>query len=56
MSDPIPPVRLGSRLYLAIRPAGDDAATQETAREGQERLVREVWERVVELNYERPGA
>lgn len=56
MSDPIPPVKLGSRLYLAIRPAGDDAATKETAREGQERLVREVWKRVVELNYERPGA
>lgn len=50
----IPDVRLGSRLYLAIRPAGPSAA--ETARQGQERLVREVWKRVTALDYSRPGA
>ncbi|ROV93699.1 hypothetical protein VPNG_08881 [Cytospora leucostoma] len=50
----IPDVRLGSRLYLAVRPAGPSAT--ETARQGQERLVREVWKRVRSLDYERPGA
>ncbi|KAK0714255.1 inositol monophosphatase [Apiosordaria backusii] len=47
-------VRLGSRLYLAIRPAGPSQT--ESGREGQERTVREVWRRVRELDYERPGA
>ncbi|KAK1765453.1 inositol monophosphatase [Phialemonium atrogriseum] len=47
-------VRLGSRLYLAIRPAGPSST--ETGRQGQERLVREVWRRVRELDYRRPGA
>ena len=46
--------RLGSRLYLAIRPAGDSPS--ESAREGQERTVREVWRRVRQLDYSRPGA
>ncbi|RMY50491.1 hypothetical protein D0863_14863 [Hortaea werneckii] len=46
--------RLGSRLYLAIRPAGDSPS--ESAREGQERTVREVWRRVRQLDYPRPGA
>lgn len=50
----IPNVRLGSRLYLAIRPAGPSEA--ETGREGQERVVREVWKRVRTLDYARPGA
>ncbi|KAK7738358.1 hypothetical protein SLS53_006169 [Cytospora paraplurivora] len=50
----IPDVRLGSRLYLAVRPAGSSAT--ETARQGQERLVREVWKRVRSLDYDRPGA
>lgn len=50
----IPEVRLGSRLYLAIRPAGPSAG--ETGRQGQERLVREVWKRVRSLDYSRPGA
>ncbi|KAI3394601.1 hypothetical protein diail_2524 [Diaporthe ilicicola] len=50
----VPEVRLGSRLYLAIRPAG--ASPTETARGGQERLVREVWRRVRGLDYSRPGA
>ncbi|KAL2291722.1 hypothetical protein FJTKL_11927 [Diaporthe vaccinii] len=50
----IPDVRLGSRLYLAVRPAGPSAT--ETARQGQERLVREVWKRVTALDYSRPGA
>ncbi|KAF3385643.1 Protein qutG [Penicillium rolfsii] len=51
---PIGDVRLGSRLYLAIRPAGPSAT--ETGRESQERTVREVWRRVRQLSYARPGA
>ncbi|KAI1333911.1 inositol monophosphatase [Xylariaceae sp. FL0016] len=47
-------VRLGSRLYLAIRPAGPSQT--ETGRQTQERTVREVWKRVRELDYNRPGA
>ena len=47
-------VRLGSRLYLAIRPAGD--SENETGREAQERVVRETWKRVSSLDYSRPGA
>ncbi|KAI0415944.1 inositol monophosphatase [Xylaria grammica] len=47
-------VRLGSRLYLAIRPAGP--SDTETGRQTQERVVREVWKRVRELDYSRPGA
>ncbi|CEJ58875.1 Putative Protein qutG [Penicillium brasilianum] len=51
---PIGDVRLGSRLYLAIRPAGP--SDTETGRESQERTVREVWRRVRQLEYSRPGA
>lgn len=51
---PIESVRLGSRLYLAIRPAGDSKT--ETGRQSQERTVREVWRRVRNLDYSRPGA
>jgi myo-inositol-1(or 4)-monophosphatase len=51
---PIGDVRLGSRLYLAIRPAG--ASATETGRQSQERTVREVWKRVRNLDYNRPGA
>ncbi|KAI0440800.1 inositol monophosphatase [Xylaria telfairii] len=47
-------VRLGSRLYLAIRPAGPSET--ESGRQTQERVVREVWKRVRELDYSRPGA
>ncbi|KAJ5489224.1 Protein qutG [Penicillium diatomitis] len=50
----IPDVKLGSRLYLAIRPAGPSAT--ESGRESQERTVREVWRRVRQLSYSRPGA
>ncbi|OJJ49777.1 hypothetical protein ASPZODRAFT_58515 [Penicilliopsis zonata CBS 506.65] len=50
---PIEDFKLGSRLYLAIRPAGPSST--ETARESQERTVREVWRRVRNLTYERPG-
>lgn len=50
----IPEVRLGSRLYLAIRPAGPTEG--ETGRQGQERVVRETWRRVEKLDYQRPGA
>ena len=53
-TDPIEEVRLGSRLYLAIRPAGDSEG--ETGRQAQERVVRETWKRVRELDYSRPGA
>ena len=46
--------RLGSRLYLAVRPAaGDDKG--ESARAGQERTIREVWKRTRRLDYTRPG-
>jgi myo-inositol-1(or 4)-monophosphatase len=51
---PIEEVRLGSRLYLAIRPAGSSAT--ETGRQSQERTVREVWRRVRNLDYARPGS
>ncbi|KAF5987068.1 QA-X [Fusarium coicis] len=44
---------LGGRLYLAIRPAGPSET--ETGRQTQERAVREVWKRVRELDYKRPG-
>jgi myo-inositol-1(or 4)-monophosphatase len=65
-------VRLGSRLYLAIRyvachehdcskhansdcrPAGPSPT--ETGRQSQERTVREVWRRVRNLDYPRPGS
>ncbi|PLB35442.1 inositol monophosphatase family protein [Aspergillus candidus] len=53
MTDPIEDFRLGSRLYLAIRPAGPSST--ETGRQSQERTVREVWRRVHELEYTRPG-
>lgn len=45
--------KLGGRLYLAIRPAGD--SPEETGRQAQERVVREVWRRVRSLDYSRPG-
>ena len=53
MTAPIEDAKLGGRLYLAIRPAGDGST--ETARQSQERTVREVWKRVVKLDYARPG-
>jgi myo-inositol-1(or 4)-monophosphatase len=53
-TDPIEEVCLGSRLYLAVRPAGPSET--ETGRQTQERTVREVWKRVRELDYSRPGA
>jgi myo-inositol-1(or 4)-monophosphatase len=49
----LPKVKLGGRLYLAIRPASDTEG--ETARQGQERVVRQVWRRVRTLDYSRPG-
>lgn len=52
-SAPIPPAHLGSRLYLAIRAAGD--TKDETGRQAQERTIREVWRRVQRLDYTRPG-
>jgi myo-inositol-1(or 4)-monophosphatase len=57
-SDPataeIPEASLGSRLYLAIRAAGD--SPNETGRAAQKRVVREVWRRIKHLDYTRPGA
>ncbi|OHF04633.1 inositol monophosphatase [Colletotrichum orchidophilum] len=50
----IPEAKLGGRLYLAIRPAG--STETETARQAQERVVRETWKRVRTLDYSRPGA
>lgn len=50
---PVPDTHLGSRLYLAIRPAGDSAT--ETGRQTQERTAREVWRRTQTLDYFRPG-
>lgn len=50
---PVEEAKLGGRLYLAIRPAGD--GPYETARQSQERVVREVWKRVSRLDYTRPG-
>lgn len=50
----IPEVKLGGRLYLAVRAAGD--AEGEKGREAQERVVRETWRRVEALDYSRPGA
>ena len=52
-SAPIEDAKLGGRLYLAIRPAGN--GPQESARQSQERTVREVWKRVLRLDYSRPG-
>ncbi|KAI8689520.1 Inositol-1-monophosphatase [Fusarium sp. Ph1] len=49
----IPKAHLGGRLYLAVRPAGPSET--ETGRQTQERTVREVWKRVRELDYSRPG-
>ncbi|KAH7304069.1 inositol monophosphatase [Stachybotrys elegans] len=49
----IPDAHLGGRLYLAIRPAGP--GPDETGREAQERTIREVWKRVRDLDYTRPG-
>ncbi|CAK4030513.1 inositol monophosphatase [Lecanosticta acicola] len=49
----VPEAHLGSRLYLAIRPAGDSPT--ETGRQSQERTVRQVWRRVETLDYSRPG-
>jgi myo-inositol-1(or 4)-monophosphatase len=51
VTSPIPACKLGSRQYLAIRPAGD--ADGETGRQAQERTVREVWKRVRQLDYPR---
>ncbi|EPE02467.1 inositol monophosphatase [Ophiostoma piceae UAMH 11346] len=51
-TDVIGKAPLGGRLYLAVRPAGP--STTETGRQAQERTVREVWKRVVKLDYSRP--
>lgn len=51
--DEIPDADLGSRLYLAIRPCS--ATPDETVREQQDRLVKEVWRRSERLDYVRPS-
>lgn len=53
MTAAIEEVKLGGRLYMGIRPAGPSKT--EAAREGQERVIREVWKRVRRLDYSRPG-
>lgn len=50
---PIETAKLGGRLYLAVRAAGDKDG--ESGRDAQERTVREVWRRVRHLDYARPG-
>ncbi|KPI36835.1 Protein qutG [Cyphellophora attinorum] len=52
----VPAVKLGGRLYLAIRPATDARDGSETGRQSQVRVVKEVWKRVRRLDYSRPGA
>ncbi|GAA5915501.1 hypothetical protein JCM6882_007911 [Rhodosporidiobolus microsporus] len=55
LNDPtaeIPPVDLGSRLYLAVRACAD--TEHETGKQAQERLIREVWRRTEKLDYKRP--
>ncbi|KAJ7628566.1 protein qutG [Roridomyces roridus] len=52
-TDPIPMANLGGRRYLAIRGCSEDAEGR-SAREQQERLVREVWKRTERLDYKRP--
>jgi myo-inositol-1(or 4)-monophosphatase len=49
----VPEVRLGGRRYLGIRAAGD--TPEEKGIDAQKRVVREVWKRVVPLDYSRPG-
>ncbi|KAF2672731.1 inositol monophosphatase [Microthyrium microscopicum] len=44
-------VGLGSRMYLAIRPAGP--SEEETGSEGQERVVKAIWKLVNTLDYPR---
>lgn len=46
-------VKLGGRLYMGVRAAGP--SDDESARQSQERVVREVWKRVRRLDYSRPG-
>lgn len=53
LTAPIEEAKLGSRLYLAVRPAGNSEV--ESGRQSQERTVREVWQRVRHLDYSRPG-
>lgn len=48
----IPPVELGSRLYLAVRAC--EPTEKETSSEQQDRLIREVWKRVSTVSYPRP--
>ena len=54
-SNVIDKVKLGGRLYLAIRPATDALDWSESGRLSQERVVREVWRRVRTLDYARTG-
>lgn len=49
---PLPGADLGSRLYLAIRPCS--GTPEETPRQMQDRVAREVWKRVEAMDYQRP--
>lgn len=50
--DPLPTADLGGRLYLAIRPCS--GTENETAREAQDRVAKEIWKRVERMDYVRP--
>lgn len=51
-SDPLLGADLGGRLYLAIRPCSDTA--EETSRQQQDRVAKEIWKRVETMDYKRP--
>lgn len=50
--DALPSADLGSRLYLAIRPCS--GTENETARQAQDRVAKEIWRRVERMDYVRP--
>ena len=50
--DQLPTADLGGRLYLAIRPCS--GTENETAREAQDRVAKEIWKRVERMDYVRP--
>lgn len=49
----LPGADLGGRLYLAVRPCC--STEDETARQAQDRVARQVWRRVERMDYYRPA-
>lgn len=49
----LPRAQLGARRFFAVRAAA--ASAEETALQGQERVVREIWKRASALDYRREG-